>query len=367
MSITLSSADLENLTRAIYLLVSPLDHESVDTWRSAVNSNLRDLLGADSAGFLLPVDNGLAMYSDEHDPKALSAFPDMQPPLLPDGRTVWEEGVRSGVTSLEKMYGPGYDRFRRSAYYNEYAAVNGAHDTVGATTPWGDVAADAVASLHFWHARPVGRLFGEREMSLLRLLFPAFRAGVGLQVRWDKQRTDLLRSIDALGQAVVVYDHSGRTLHQTPALTAMLARDVESSALNWELQAAMNAARGAAAPPARATVPAFGCTREVRTPSARYIVRSCVYGGPPAGSDSYVLVAVERLTPTRRPDSELREAFRLTRAEIRVAVLLSEGKQNVEIAQELGVTDHTARRHTERILQKMGIHSRAQVAVRMYA
>lgn len=53
--------------------------------------------------------------------------------------------------------------------------------------------------------------------------------------------------------------------------------------------------------------------------------------------------------------------FRLTRAERRVAYLLAEGKSSAAIAQSLSVTIHTARRHTERVLSKFGIHSRAEV------
>jgi DNA-binding NarL/FixJ family response regulator len=367
MSITLSSADLEKLARGVELLVSPLDHESADHWRSAVNRHVRELLCADTAGFLLPVENGLAMYSDEHDPLALAAFNELQPPLLADGRTVWEEGVRAGVTTVERAYGREFDRFRGSAYYHEYAAVNRANDTLGATIAVGSVAPDAVASLHFWHDQPVGRLFGERELGLLRLLFPAFQAGVEAQIRWGDERADLFRSLDVLGHAAIVFNCAGTPLHQTPALTGMLAADPEAVSLSLELRVATNALRSAAAGARGFTVAgAAGCARKVQTASARYAVRGCVYGGPPRGWERYLLVSLERLSPARRPDAELREAFGLTRAELRVAALLTEGRTNSEIARELGVTEHTARRHTERILQKMGIHSRAQVAIRMH-
>lgn len=367
MSLTLSSSDLEKLSHAIQLLVSPLNHSAVDGWRAAVNRQLRDLLYADSAGFLLPVESGLAMYSDEHDPKALAVFPEVQPPRLPDGRTVWEEGVRAGVTSIATMYGRTYDLFHRSAYYNEYAAVNGAHDTIGATVSLSKTDVDGVASLHFWHARPEGRRFGDRELTLLRLLFPAFRAGVETQVRWNVQRTDLLRSLDTLGQAVMVVDRTGRTVHQTPTLTAMMSEDPDASTLAVEVRVTMNAVRSATVSrQSHANTPECACVREVRTAKAHYVVRGTLYGGGGVGCSGYVLIALERLSRVRRPDQELREAFGLTRAEIRVAILLSEGRPNAEIARELGVTAHTTRRHTERVLQKMGIHSRAQVGTRMY-
>lgn len=54
----------------------------------------------------------------------------------------------------------------------------------------------------------------------------------------------------------------------------------------------------------------------------------------------------------------LKRRFRLTRSEARVALLLASRCSNQEIAELLGVTAHTARRHTEKVLLKLGIHSR---------
>lgn len=367
MSMSLSSAELEKLVRVSHLLLSPLDHDNVDTWRAAVNRHLGELLCADSAGFLLPVENALAMYSDEHDPKALAVFPELQPPLLPDGRSAWEEAIRRGVTTVRQAYGSAYSLFTKSTYYNEYAAVNGAHDTIAATFLLPVAGAQALASLHFWHASPTGRLFGDREMTMLRLLFPAFRAGVESQVRWNQHRFDLCNSLDTLAQAVEMFDSYGQSLHRTPALESLLSRDPEGPMIATELRTVMNAVRVAAQGAPSAGVPAFACARDVHTSAARYALRGCVYGVPPQGSGTYVLVSLERLSPARRPESELRTAFGLTASEARVAALLSEGKSNLKIATELGVSAHTARRHTERVLQKMGLHSRAQVAVWMYA
>lgn len=346
------------------MLLSPLDYASVNEWRSAVNHHIRDLLCADSAGFLLPGDDGTTLYSDEHDQKALATFPEVEPPRLPDGRSIWDESVRAEVTTVKRAYGRAYELYSRSAYYNEYAAVNGAYDTIGATIAIPGMGAGALASLHFWHGRPVGRTFGERELALLRILFPAFQAGVESQVRWDHLRRDLLHGLDALGQAVIVFDLAGRMLHQTPALTALLARDPEASLLNGELRVTMNAVRGGGVTATFTDV--SPCVREVRTANSRYAIRACVYGGPPCGCRPYLLVSLERLSPTRRTEVELRETFGLTRAEMRLAACLAEGKTNATIARELYVTEHTARRHTEHILQKMGIHSRAQIVAWMY-
>lgn len=58
---------------------------------------------------------------------------------------------------------------------------------------------------------------------------------------------------------------------------------------------------------------------------------------------------------------ELRRIFGLTTMQARVAILLADRNSNREIAAALCVTEHTARRHTERVLGKLRIHSRTDV------
>jgi DNA-binding CsgD family transcriptional regulator len=56
---------------------------------------------------------------------------------------------------------------------------------------------------------------------------------------------------------------------------------------------------------------------------------------------------------------------RLTPRESQVAAALVDGESNRQIAARLGVSEHTARRHTERILRKLGVRSRFAVAQRL--
>jgi len=54
----------------------------------------------------------------------------------------------------------------------------------------------------------------------------------------------------------------------------------------------------------------------------------------------------------------------LTRRELEVARLVAAGLTNREIGQALVVTEKTAANHVQRVLDKLGLHSRAQVAAR---
>jgi DNA-binding CsgD family transcriptional regulator len=366
MSLTLSSADLATLNRAIQLLVSPLDFAHVDQWRSAVNRQLKELLCADSAGFLLPVSEGLLMFSEEHDPEELAAYPDLVPPDV-DGMPLWERTIRSGVDTAANLYGRDYHQYLGSAYYNEYAAPSGAHDTLAASISLGGLDVRSMASLQFWHARPEGRLFAERELALLRLLFPAFRAGVEAQVRWGSQRVELLHTLDGLGQAALVCDSAGGIVHATPALVAATAEESEASLLREEMLAvARELCRSASGRDGHSRAPG-GLVREVHTQGGRYRITGCIYGGSAAGASAVAVVCLERQSPVALSEAELCATFSLTRAQARVAALLGQGKSNEEVAKELFISPHTARRHTERVLQKLNVRSRAEVASKVYA
>jgi DNA-binding CsgD family transcriptional regulator len=77
------------------------------------------------------------------------------------------------------------------------------------------------------------------------------------------------------------------------------------------------------------------------------------------------------LLPTVRTDAEpsrterLRTRFGLTGRELEVAALLSDGRSNAAIAAALGISPHTARHHTQRVLGKLGVHSRAEAGARL--
>ncbi len=57
----------------------------------------------------------------------------------------------------------------------------------------------------------------------------------------------------------------------------------------------------------------------------------------------------------------LRQKYRLTPTQARVATLLADRLTNAEIASELRVRPNTARRHTEAVLWRLGVSSRFQV------
>jgi DNA-binding NarL/FixJ family response regulator len=64
---------------------------------------------------------------------------------------------------------------------------------------------------------------------------------------------------------------------------------------------------------------------------------------------------------------DLCERYGLTRRELEVAKLLARGRSNATIAEELRISGHTARHHTQRILSKLAVHSRAEAGAKLRA
>lgn len=366
MSLRLSSEELQQLARSIQVLVSPMDHQSLDRWRSAVNCTLGRLLRADSAGFLLPIGEGLALFSDEHDPAELARFPDYPPPPTIDGTPLFEGMVREKVMTNATWYGKHYHLYTGSPYYNEYAAANGAHDTLAASLSLGPAFdARSSASLMFWHSRPTGRLFGGRELSLLRVLYPAFCSGVGAAMLWRAQAKNLNATFEWLEQPAVVASSVGTVLYRSASLAALLSEESESDALETALHRAVTAVARARSYCISGHRPG-PMTGEITTSSARYRLCAFRLGQQSMGGAEYIVAGLQRLTARVPTVEELHARFGLTPAEGRVAQLIARGRTSSEIAAQLGVSVHTARRHAEKIFQKLNVESRTAATARMF-
>ena len=88
----------------------------------------------------------------------------------------------------------------------------------------------------------------------------------------------------------------------------------------------------------------------------------------PAGTllpETGVLVLMDRLGPELPTTRELRVAFGLRGREPQVALLAAEGLSNAAIAQRLRLSAHTVRHYLERVLTRLGLHSRKALALHL--
>jgi len=73
--------------------------------------------------------------------------------------------------------------------------------------------------------------------------------------------------------------------------------------------------------------------------------------------------AVMRINPITEEGAD--DSAGLTRRQRQIAGLLASRATNAEIAASLGISAHTARHHSQRVLEKLGITSRAEVRTRI--
>jgi DNA-binding NarL/FixJ family response regulator len=83
--------------------------------------------------------------------------------------------------------------------------------------------------------------------------------------------------------------------------------------------------------------------------------------------EAAVLILVDRLTPGLPTTQELRIAFGLRGREPQVALLAAEGLSNAAIAERLRLSAHTVRHYLERVLDRLGLHSRKALALHLMA
>lgn len=88
MTLSLTSSDRTALVRASRLMTSPLAYPDADAGRAAVNRELRALMVADTAAFLLPGVGGVAFFSEEHDPAESAKYTELEPPAHSSGQSL---------------------------------------------------------------------------------------------------------------------------------------------------------------------------------------------------------------------------------------------------------------------------------------
>jgi DNA-binding CsgD family transcriptional regulator len=304
VSVTFSPGDLRRMESAAEALLSPFAHERVDDWRRTVTRTIKKALDCDGAMFtLVPVIEPGAEATFSEDGCSGELHPGAPPHELP----VFDEEQFAGMQAACRS--------------SEGLGVVVVTREKGAIEP-----------------------FSEKALAMLQLLQPALAVGIEMRQRFARRRAEFLRVLDAMREGLMLVEANGRILHETPAIERVLADE-------WEFDRVRNAMR----------LTRGGTVTELRTAQHRYRIRGCYAGEELAGS-STVLVAIERLAPEPMPDdTALRLRFGLTPREIQVSRLLAAGRRNDDVAASLQISPHTARRHTERVLAKLGASSRAAV------
>jgi DNA-binding CsgD family transcriptional regulator len=78
-----------------------------------------------------------------------------------------------------------------------------------------------------------------------------------------------------------------------------------------------------------------------------------------------VLILMDRPGPGLPTTQELRVTFGLRGREPQVALLAAEGLSNADIAERLRLSAHTVRHYLERVMSRLGLHTRTALAVHL--
>jgi predicted ATPase/DNA-binding SARP family transcriptional activator/DNA-binding CsgD family transcriptional regulator len=158
-------------------------------------------------------------------------------------------------------------------------------------------------------------------------------------------------------------------LHVSAALAASQGRPQRSARL-WAAAAALREAIGATLPPfkRRGWDPYIDTARAQLDEEAWEAAWAEGRAMPPEQAIEYALAEEEDpelptliAVPEQHSPPADERAERLTAREREVALLVSRGLTNRQIARKLSISEHTAANHVRRILKKLGVRSRTQI------
>lgn len=159
-----------------------------------------------------------------------------------------------------------------------------------------------------------------------------------------------IRTLERFDVPFAVFSRDGRQTYVSPEARAILDPAALESLNLWrQVSQAMLGASARA-------------RRDSGTLGLRYsvVVRPIPDGGP-----QHAFAAVFGPASPRHDagdEGELVPGSGLTPREVAVARLIASGHSNKEVGEALGISPHTARRHTERVYRKLGVSNRARLA-----
>lgn len=186
----------------------------------------------------------------------------------------------------------------------------------------------------------------------------ALAAGLATLDRLGAWRTTLAQAFDEVDTGMAIFGEKGlREVTRNARWDEVLAEEPDRERL---LQAIARQA-------AQAGVAGNCLTdtdRELALAGGTYRVSASRAAAGTLLPEAAVLVLLDRLSGGLPTTRELRISFGLKGREPQIALLAAEGLSNAAIAERLQLSAHTVRHYLERVLDRLGLHSRAALARR---
>ena len=361
MSIRLSSSDVSALVRASTVLLSPLSYENENDWQREACAAVQALVGGHASSSTLPVAGDILIGGEPDIVRVLQA-------IHPPAEWVSHALIRRrkdrqlAIADWSELF--DVDKVRRSAFYNDVvrpnrllASLNMMEEAVVGQLP-------AAISVYYRDEQKAAETVAEKKIKL-QLILPAFRAGVRAYVSFVGRRTASKALAEAAPFGVALCDARGRVLDANGSLERLFAADSERDVIRREIARAAQSVTALSMLTGSSIETAQRVSLELRTLSSHYKVSAVALDEHWAGHQSSVAVLIEPIGPRMVDSRILRARYGLTPREIEIAQLLRLGLSSRQIAQELGISVNTIRRHVERILLKLDVHSRTAAAAKL--
>jgi DNA-binding CsgD family transcriptional regulator len=213
----------------------------------------------------------------------------------------------------------------------------------------------------------------ENQLETFRILAPHMRRAVRISNLLETRSilaASLEATLDALGSAVLLVDDDLAILYANQRAEAMLHAGDPITSIRGRLDVPRELAKGllersvaAATLPGQALGPASGIPVRRRDGSGA-IVHVLPLRQRATGATSRAVAAVfvaEPNTALNLPLEGIQALYDLRPAEVRVLELIAAGSSGRGVAEALGISQNTAKTHTLRLFDKLGIHTRAEL------
>ena len=356
----LSAGDIAALERASTALLSPFAYEDASAWRRAACRAVETCIGGDGSSYALPIAGEQAIAATPEIERALDAvFP--PPAWMVEALTMRRRALSLSVADWEELF--DVSALRRAPFYHEVVRPHHLMAPLLMLAETGEAPLPAAVTVYFADER-AARARAHRRKQLLRLLFPAFHAGLDAFLRFRHDSAALTALVEDAAIGVLVLGPTGQRTRENEFFRQLMSSEPERDRVRAE---AIRAMRGASNLKISNGLPSRSrlANSEVRTAAARYRVSTTFLSGGGFRASTLTVALVERLGDRPLTGRELGARFRLTHREIETAMLVRHGLPTREIATQLGISQNTARRHVEKILLKLDVTNRTAAAAKI--